>query len=90
MSKIRHHASTETLAAFAAGHMEEARMVVVSTHLQECEECRCAVRDMEALGGVCLDMAEPVAMRDDALENFWKIAEATTPAPPAGIPAGGQ
>lgn len=79
MSTIKHHASTETLAAFAAGHLDEARMVVVATHLDLCSHCRTQADDMEALGGACLELIEPVAMSEDALKTFWKIAEHSQP-----------
>ena len=79
MSMIKHHASVETLAEYAAGHIDEARMVVIATHVALCRKCREIVYDLEALGGVCLEDAEPVAMADNALDIFWKIADHTEP-----------
>lgn len=76
MSDIRHHPKTETLAAFAAGNLDEARSVVIATHLALCDECRRAVRDFEALGGVCLDSVDPVDMNESALASFWARAGA--------------
>lgn len=68
------HPKAATLAAFAAGALDEARAVVVATHLEACAACRIAVRDFEALGGVCLEAIEPAAMADDALQGFWRRA----------------
>ncbi len=68
---INHHPKSATLAAFAAGALDEARGVVVATHLEVCETCRTAVRDFEALGGACLEKIEPAALSADALQRFW-------------------
>ena len=68
---IKHHPKTETLAEYAAGALDEARAVVVATHLTLCDECKTAVRDFEALGGAALETIEPVAMSDNALDDFW-------------------
>ncbi|MEM1193311.1 MAG: ChrR family anti-sigma-E factor [Pseudomonadota bacterium] len=79
MSMIKHHASIDTLAEYAAGQMDEARNVVIATHLRLCKQCREIVRDIEAIGGVCLEDAEPVAMAEGALSTFWKIADHAEP-----------
>ncbi len=68
---INHHPKTETLAAYAAGQIDEARSVVIATHLTLCDECRTAVRDFECLGGVVLESVEPEVMGVSALDNFW-------------------
>lgn len=74
MSTIRHHPRAETLAAYAAGRLDEARAVVIATHAASCDECRTAIRDFEALGGVCLETVEPVAMNPSAMASFWARA----------------
>lgn len=74
-SSIKHHPKSETLAMYAAGHLDEARSVVIATHLTLCDECRTGVRDFEALGGAVLESAEPAAMADNALEAFWARAD---------------
>ncbi len=85
---IRHHPRTETLAAYAAGRLDEARAVVISTHLNQCGVCRAAVRDFEALGGACLEAIEPVAMNDDSMAAFWRLAgEQIAPTPGPRLPA---
>lgn len=81
MSKIVHHPKALTLAAYAAGGLDEARSVVIAAHLRLCDECRLAVRDFEALGGVCLESVEPVAMNGSALQSFWARAGAQEKAP---------
>lgn len=74
LSDIRHHPKAETLAAFAAGNLDEARGVVIATHLTLCEKCRLSVRDFQAVGGACLEAIDPIAMNDSALQSFWARA----------------
>jgi len=73
MSKIKHHLAYETLALYAAGHLDEARMVVVATHVRMCTYCQSQLNELETLGGTILDICEPVSMSENAIENFWKI-----------------
>lgn len=84
LSNIRHHPKELTLAAYAAGQLDEARGVVIAAHLKLCADCRLAVSDYEAVGGACLETVEPVAMSDSALDSFWlragKQEAARTPA----------
>ncbi len=70
-SSIKHHPNIETLADYAAGALEEARAVVIATHLTLCDECKVAVRDLETLGGVALETIEPAEMSENALSDFW-------------------
>lgn len=74
LSDIRHHPKAATLAAYAAGNLDEARSVVIATHASLCADCRRVVRDFEAVGGACLDGIEPVAMNESALVSFWTRA----------------
>lgn len=76
LSDIRHHPKIETLAAFAAGNLDEALGVVIATHLTLCADCRLAIRDFEALGGACLEAIAPAAMNESALASFWTRAGA--------------
>jgi len=66
---ITHHPTDPTLAAFAAGTVDEGRALVVSTHLVRCGACRGAVRSFEQLGGIALEDAEPVQLKDGALQR---------------------
>lgn len=83
LSNIRHHPKDLTLAAYAAGQLDEARGVVIGAHLKLCAECRLAVADFEAVGGACLETVEPVAMSDSALDSFWLRAGRQEAAPAA-------
>ncbi|MDC7788595.1 ChrR family anti-sigma-E factor [Rhodoplanes sp. TEM] len=64
---VTHHPTEATLAAFAAGTLDEGRMLVVAAHLAACPECRRTVRMLEATGGVLLDDLPPVDVGSDAL-----------------------
>ena len=66
-----HHPKSETLAAYAAGVLDEAMSVVIETHRHLCAQCDRAIRDFEAVGGVSLERLEPVALSEGALDRFW-------------------
>jgi len=66
---INHHPSDATLAAYASGTLDQARGLVVATHLSLCAQCRKAVYAFEQAGGAMLEDAEPVAMSSGALER---------------------
>jgi putative transcriptional regulator len=90
---ITHHPSDETLAAFASGALDEARSLVVATHLSLCPSCRKAVRAFEHVGGALLEQSEPAALRAGALERtLAQLGEPETIArlpsdPHANLPA---
>jgi putative transcriptional regulator len=66
---IMHHPSDTTLAAFASGTLDEARALVVATHLSRCPQCRDAVRTFENVGGALLEAAAPADMSAGALDR---------------------
>jgi putative transcriptional regulator len=66
---ITHHPSDATLAAFAAGTLDEARGLVVATHLTLCGACRNAVRGLEEAAGALLDATEPAELSSGALQR---------------------
>ena len=66
---IAHHPTDPTLAAFAAGALDEGRALVVSTHLITCPDCRRAVRSFEQLRGIALEDAVPVHLEEEALQR---------------------
>jgi len=66
---IMHHPSDTTLAALASGTLDEARALVVATHLNYCRQCREAFQSFEAAGGALLDAAVPEEMAPDALAS---------------------
>lgn len=68
MHSVRHHPRAETLAAYSAGVLDEARAVVIATHLAMCSECRESVGDFNALGGVCLEACAGVPMSASAFD----------------------
>jgi putative transcriptional regulator len=56
-----HHPDSETLLAYAAGTLDEARSVLIASHLALCPKCRAETARMEAVGGEMLEQAAPVA-----------------------------
>lgn len=86
----RHHPKNETLAAFAAGQLDEGRSLVVAAHLAMCAECRGFVAALEDVGGRMLDAIEPVAMSEGAaaraLAAVEREAPRAVPARPAARP----
>ena len=79
---IKHHAKSETLAAYAAGTLDAGRAMVVTEHLHRCAHCRSAVADFEAVGGAMLEAAEPVPMSPAAREAVLARLEAARVAAP--------
>lgn len=59
---VAHRPSDETLAAFAAGRLDEGLALVVATHLERDAASRLRMRDFQSVQGAMLDGAEPVAM----------------------------
>jgi putative transcriptional regulator len=66
---ITHHPSDATLAAYAAGNLDEARGLVVASHVALCGACRNAVRGFEAAGGALLEALEPAELSTGALQR---------------------
>src|ERR1700761_6075420 len=66
---IEHHPSDATLAAYASGTLDQARGLVVATHLSLCTQCRGAVNAFESVGGAVLEDSEPAAMSPGALQR---------------------
>jgi putative transcriptional regulator len=77
---IAHHPTGPTLAAFAAGTLDEGRALVVSTHLVGCAVCRRAVRSFEQLRGIALEDAEPVHLEEGALQRALQQISSGEPA----------
>jgi putative transcriptional regulator len=73
---ITHHPTEETLAAFAAGQLDEARSLVVSTHVALCPECRENLRRFESVGGAILAQTAPASMPADALARSLAALDA--------------
>jgi putative transcriptional regulator len=64
---IKQHPTDETLAAFAAGHLDEGRSVVVAAHAEMCSRCHNWIAKLETIGGVLLSDLPGVALAEDAL-----------------------
>lgn len=73
----RHHPRPETLADFAAGRLDEARAVVISTHAALCADCAQVIGEYEEVGGSLLDAAPQADLSIDALEKVLARADAT-------------
>ncbi len=86
LSNIRHHPKEVTLAAFAAGQLDEARSVVIAAHLKLCSDCRLAVADFEVVGGACIETIAPMSMSESALDSFWlRAGKQEAAAAPASV-----
>ena len=66
---IDHHASEETLSAYAAGTLDLGQHVAVATHLTACAQCRNWARAMERVGGALLAEATPATLAEGALDR---------------------
>jgi putative transcriptional regulator len=66
---IKHHPSDATLAAYTSGTLDQARGLVVATHVSLCAQCRAAVKKFESVGGAVLEESEPAALSPDALQR---------------------
>jgi len=79
---IMHHPNDTTLAAFASGTLDEARALVVATHLSLCPRCHDAVRTFESVGGALLEDIAPAEMSTGALDRtLAKLDQAEASAP---------
>src|SRR5271168_2882356 len=71
---IVHHPSDETLTAFASGTLDEARALVVATHISLCPHCRKSLAAFEEVGGALLDAAPAASMSAGAMERTLQRA----------------
>ncbi|MCB1498803.1 MAG: ChrR family anti-sigma-E factor [Bauldia sp.] len=81
---ITHHPTEETLAAFAAGQLDEARSLVVATHIALCPECREGLHRFESVGGAILAQTVPASMPADALVRSLAALDAPAVASATG------
>ncbi|MFN0263620.1 ChrR family anti-sigma-E factor [Tepidamorphus sp. 3E244] len=69
---VSHHLDDATVLRYAAGDLDEAFAIVVSSHLTMCDTCRNAVRAAEDMGGELMERCEPTSVEPgsfDALMN---------------------
>lgn len=87
---IMHRPSDETLAAFAAGQLDEGLAVVVACHIEADQNSRRRLRELEAVQGALLDTVEPVVMAsgptDSATAAPAKPTSAAASMSEAGMP----
>lgn len=87
---IMHRPSDETLAAFAAGQLDEGLAVVVACHIEADRQSRRRLRELQAVQGALLDTVEPVAMASGpshvATAAPAEPASATVPMSETGMP----
>jgi putative transcriptional regulator len=87
---VAHRPSDETLAAFAAGRLDEGLAVVVACHIEADQESRRRLREFEAVQGALLDEVEPVSMASgpgtaDVASQAAQVAVAAAPTSEAGM-----
>jgi putative transcriptional regulator len=80
---IMHHPGDEALSAFAAGTLDDARSVVIATHVSMCARCQETVQAFEQIGGTLIEDAAPAAFRAEAIDAV--LSGIDTPAPPASL-----
>lgn len=66
---IAHHPEETLLLAYASGAADEARALIVATHLSFCAQCRDTVTVMEKMGGSLLETIAPATLDGDALDR---------------------
>lgn len=62
-----HHLNDEMLLDYAAGSLDEASSILVTSHLTLCPTCRKRLRSLEAVGGMLLEDINAAAVSDGAL-----------------------
>jgi putative transcriptional regulator len=73
---IHHHLSDTTLVAFTAGTLIESISLVVASHISACPDCRLRCDQLEDIGGIQLQDADPEKMSPDALQKVMiKLGE---------------
>jgi len=68
----------EILLDYVTGTLDEATTLLVAAHLELCPQSRELVDMMTHVGGVLLDDAEPVAMRDGAFDSVMALLDDRT------------
>ena len=79
---IERHVSEDLLLEYAAGALDEASSLLISTHLALCPPCRAVVSDAETVGGALLDSEQSEAMSEASLSMVLERA-AQRPVDPA-------
>ena len=72
---IAHHLDDATVLRYAAGDLDEAFAIVVSSHVAMCDQCRKAVRDAETAGGLLMEDVSPAPLGEGAFERMMERIE---------------
>ncbi len=79
---IRHHPSSDTLLAYAAGTLAPALALVVGEHLRQCNQCTRTHLFDTAVGGALLEAHDATAVPDEVTERcLQKTRERITAMP---------
>jgi putative transcriptional regulator len=78
---IQHHPSDVTLAAFAAGTLDQGQRMAIATHVDGCARCRAFVGAMEHVGGDVLDRLPATAMTVGSLARVMRRIDEPVPRP---------
>ena len=81
----RHHISDDILLAHAAGTLDTAFGLVVSTHLSVCTDCRARLFTHEDIGGLLIEDLPPEKLTADSFDRLLARLE-SPPAPDAPAP----
>ena len=85
MNLPTHHPGDALLMDYASGGLGEGPALVVASHMTLCPGCRCAVSELEALGGALLDDIEPDALSPDCLDRLMARLDEEGDAPPPPV-----
>ena len=69
-----HHPDENLLIEYAAGSLNEAKSLLVATHLALCPSCRKAVQDGEVIGGTLLQASQYLIGASDPREPVQAVA----------------
>ena len=85
---IRHHPSEALLIDYASGAIDQARALVIASHVHACGHCREQVRLAEGAGGAMIEDLAPAELSEAALDRALAALDAPEPEPverPASI-----
>ena len=78
---IRHHPSEALLIDYASGAIDQARALVIASHVHACDHCRAQVRTAESAGGALIEALAPVELSESALDRALAALEVPEPPP---------
>ena len=82
---IRHHPDDALLLALAADRLARGPAVVTAAHAERCPRCQVRLQELDAVGGMLLEAAEPAVLSPDALAQTLGRIDSM-----AGVPAPAQ